>query len=1125
MSVSFAPLVSKIRCHNPNRKGAAKANRNSLHYIGTREGVDLNIASNREEMMEIDASSDTVAAKGTTNVENLKYISNRPRSHGLFGNIDTEDLKTIEEKVEALTREGRNIYRGIVSLGEQDAMALGYTDSKQWENYLTLVMPNIAKELGVNPADYTWVAAFHAEQHHPHVHFHLWDNQDRVKSSYIHVSKQEKCREIFSQAMFTPEHEALVKELTAAEREEYVRIKNDARKEITDEIKKWFTEPVTEYIPGTTPENMPKGLEHEEMGVLTREIKRLIEILPGAGSFKYKYMPPEVKRQIDSISKTLLSRADMKKNLHSYLQCTADLQRLVGATEKEISEAVKKAESEVLSRSGNIVLSATKRIGMGELDINVLDINFPIEDFQEMGVASEGFEFGQDWSASEFVWADNNEYIDQFFNEDTPELDAPNEEAVEVEADHKAELIIESGSSIEKIDFLSDPVDEEYSVPEEVEEQAANDEEKEKTINTIRNFRPDKFHLSWTKQYKEALKNLYETKDFERARNLLIGEAQNGNTLALHDLAKIYERGIGIPADPDIAEAYYGKALEGFLEIEKTKSRAYTEYRIAKLYESGKGTEMDYKKAISWYKEAVAQDHKYAQYSLAKMYIDLKEVPADQIEEYIEKAGQLLRRSAEQGNAYASFELGKLYESGKVLEQEDHNAGVYYEKAFHGFSAMLEERQDDNVLYRLGRMYKEGKGTEINTTAALECFEKASELGNVYASFEVVKHCMANDDLLRGLEILQNLEAQGNEQAMYQLAKLHLDEASTVYDPEKGLKYCLKSAEAGNLFAQCLAGKNHLKGIKGVIEADVLKAMEYYETAAQKGSNQAMYQLAKLYLDEAGTVYDPEKGWSYCQGAAAAANPYAQLLMVKIYLKGLDGVVEIDVEKAIEILETLTAQGNDQAMYQLAKIYLDPLRPEYSPEKGWKSLLQATDAGNKYALLMAAGIYAKGLPGIVEKDPARAAEILKDLAAGGSDQAMYQLANLYLDEESALYSPEKGLKHLQQAAEIGNQFAQLKLGNILLYGKHGVEKDEEKGLLWLQKAEEQGNEYAKQSLAFYSDKGNSIAYSMFRGIFSMLLMSGGQAQSRYQQKEFSSKSKQARKEAYLKNRIKGMEVE
>lgn len=36
-----APLISKIRCHNPNKQKSRVCNRNYLIYIATREGVDL----------------------------------------------------------------------------------------------------------------------------------------------------------------------------------------------------------------------------------------------------------------------------------------------------------------------------------------------------------------------------------------------------------------------------------------------------------------------------------------------------------------------------------------------------------------------------------------------------------------------------------------------------------------------------------------------------------------------------------------------------------------------------------------------------------------------------------------------------------------------------------------------------------------------------------------------------------------------------------------------------------------------------------------------------------------------------------------------------------------------------
>jgi hypothetical protein len=238
----FSPLISKIRCHNPNRSGSKNANRNYLFYIATREGVDLSPSDDINNLMEnqkvLESElNDEYVYKEADNMKYLQYIAFRPRSHGLFGNINTDNLGELTNRVMELTKSGRNIYRGIVSLSERDAEALGFIDKKDWENYLKQVLPDVAKELGVSSTDFTWVAAFHAEKTHPHIHFELWDNKDKVHSPFIHISKQHACRNLLSNAMFDEGYENMIKEVLKDERKEIYNIRNQSRTEITDEVK------------------------------------------------------------------------------------------------------------------------------------------------------------------------------------------------------------------------------------------------------------------------------------------------------------------------------------------------------------------------------------------------------------------------------------------------------------------------------------------------------------------------------------------------------------------------------------------------------------------------------------------------------------------------------------------------------------------------------------------------------------------------------------------------------------------------------------------------------------------------------------------------------------------------
>ena len=139
MAHGYRPVISKIRCWNPNKASSKVRNYNSLRYIATREGVDLTrikeiktIDDIMNENLDLDEAGEEIAFQEAGNDKYLKYITNRPRSHGLFGNIDTENLNDVTRLVNQMSEKKKNIYRGIISLSPLDAQVLGYNNIQKW---------------------------------------------------------------------------------------------------------------------------------------------------------------------------------------------------------------------------------------------------------------------------------------------------------------------------------------------------------------------------------------------------------------------------------------------------------------------------------------------------------------------------------------------------------------------------------------------------------------------------------------------------------------------------------------------------------------------------------------------------------------------------------------------------------------------------------------------------------------------------------------------------------------------------------------------------------------------------------------------------------------------------------
>ena len=88
-------------------------------------------------------------------------------------------------------------------------------------------------------------------------------------------------------------------------------------------------------------------------------------------------------------------------------------------------------------------------------------------------------------------------------------------------------------------------------------------------------------------------------------------------------------------------------------------------------YEKG-----DYKTAMRLWKPLAEQGHAYAQYNLGLMYRNGKGVPED-----YKQAVKWYRLAAEQGDADAQYSLGIRYDKGEGVPEDDKQAVKWYRLA------------------------------------------------------------------------------------------------------------------------------------------------------------------------------------------------------------------------------------------------------------------------------------------------------------------------------------------------------------------------------------------------------------------------------------------------------------
>lgn len=188
----------------------------------------------------------------------------------------------------------------------------------------------------------------------------------------------------------------------------------------------------------------------------------------------------------------------------------------------------------------------------------------------------------------------------------------------------------------------------------------------------------------------------------------------------------------------------------------------------------------------------------------------------------------------------------------------------------------------------------------------------------------------------------EKADARGSANASLQLGLLYENGQIVKQNTEKAMEYYLKSADMGNVTAQCLLGLRYTTGKDG-IEQDQRKALEFFRRAAERGDDASQFYLGVRYILGDGGVKDPARGFEWLQkcivqNGKAAANAKATLAKMgktavdletakqegdSYYKQGVAASNKKDYATAIQLWEQAAARGNAKAYRALIRVYSD----------------------------------------------------------------------------------------------------------------------------------------------------------------------------------------------------------
>ena len=936
-------LMSKIRCYNPNKSHAALKNLNYIVYIGTRPGVDLTDVK-LDELTAI-TEEDITPDEPSANSQYIYYIAKRQNSQGLFGNFEFNNITEVAHEVRDVTDAGVNVYRGIVSLSEEDAVALGYNQKDAWVKYMHSVMNDVGNSLGIPLTALKWCAAVHMEQGHPHCHYTFWRTDGKVMSSYIHVSKQNEIREFLSGQMFK------------AEREMFLPEKNQYRDATIGAARSFMNSLDIDF------NHIPERITQQQLQHMSSDLIELVNSLPGRGSLKYKLLPPKCKILVDKVVEDVIQIPAVNKEYTAYMKAVSDISKTYSGSTNHQATNQTVADEDIRKRLANSILKSAITLSLiqkknlsGELssplhndNLQVNSVHLYDEDNlqvnsvhlydEDSSQVNSVHLYDEDSSQVNSVHLSDEEFFRMssgyLSNEDIPQMNSvhlSDEEFLRMSSNYLSD---EDDSQVNSVHLYDEDTPQVNSVH---------------LINgkICDNVKQPK--LEWTAAFKRTRNSLYSldkedpnyTTQFNTILDALISYHNQGYLPATYLLARLYNSKSYPIYDKEISDKLYTLSYNNFKNIfnhpelyisgdEKKhaptpeQQKRFLSYHLGKMSERGLGCEINYNDAISYYKNCL-DDNAYAQYALANIYLGKKTTPLTP--ELYAKSLELLK-SASSKNPYAAYEYAKHLERPIFPYRSTQNdIHIFYRTALDGF--LSEKNNDTNldgsILYKIGKLYYEGKGCERDVELAYKYFMKSAECKN--------------------------------KNAYYALGKTCSDKTSPHYDPVRAEQYYIK---AYNEYTDSETGESHAPSYLKIAMADLYanqkndkiydidKAIDIYKECIETNADSmAMFKLGSLYLKGKGVEKDIELGLHYLNNAIDGGNSFAKVTLADFYADSTHS--RYNITKAIQLYKDCIKNDSDSySMSRLGSIYLFGHGVDKDEALGLKYLNDAVANGNEHA--------------------------------------------------------------------------------------------------------------------------------------------------------------------------------
>lgn len=388
----------------------------------------------------------------------------------------------------------------------------------------------------------------------------------------------------------------------------------------------------------------------------------------------------------------------------------------------------------------------------------------------------------------------------------------------------------------------------------------------------------------------------------------------------------------------------------------------------------GHGLTQNYEAAFRLYLASARLGYARAQYSVGSMYINGQGTKKSENE-----GVKWIMLSAKNNYPDALNQIGLFYSEGNtVLEKNEREAVKYFGKAAHL------DHLDGMTNYANALLL--GQGTKPNEEKAVSWFKKAADkgyaaaqnhLGNLYYNGVGVPR-----NLDQAVELFRRSAEQGYVFAINNLGICYEEGHGVVRDLAFATSLYQRAAELGSVNAM-----NNLGYIK-MLQQQFESAKELLHEASNRGSVDALYNIAQLYEKGLGTTPSIDLAVKYYQRAADLGHARAQKQIGDILYSGAEGVEQDRVQAA--------------HYYYLSAVQGVP------------------DAQNNLGIMHEEGI------GVVQ-DLVKAVKWYKEAAQNGHVEAIYNLALMVESGKGCVKNKAEAYRLFRAASTLGHVMSRERL--------------------------------------------------------------------------------------------------